>query len=219
MPRGATFIDLTGQVFGRLTVIARAPSVGDGRAMWRCQCECGEPRVVAGKSLRSGNTLSCGCLHRALASSANKTHGKSRSPLYAIWKGIKKRCYSPKCNNYESYGGRGIRVCERWLNSFEAFRDDMGERPTPRHQLDRFPDNNGNYEPGNCRWATRTQNGRNTRHNRVVEFRGEKRCLSEWGELLGISSTVIYTRLYQGWSVERALTEPLRTWPVALKAS
>jgi len=139
--------------------------------------------------------------------------------LYAIWKGIKKRCYSPKCNNYESYGGRGIRVCERWLNSFEAFRDDMGERPTPRHQLDRFPDNNGNYEPGNCRWATRTQNGRNTRHNRVVEFRGEKRCLSEWGELLGISSTVIYTRLYQGWSVERALTEPLRTWPVALKAS
>lgn len=203
--------DLTGRVFFRLTVMRKEGRLPSGHTGWRCRCECGNECVVSTTQLRSGNNKSCGCLMREMqaAGAAHTTHGLSKThPLYKVWQGMKKRCENPNGRQYPDYGARGIRVCERWSNDFEAFLNDVGDRPSPTHQIDRFPNNNGNYEPGNVRWATPTQNARNTRRNVTIEFRGETRCLSEWSEIVGLSYHVLAQRLYAGWSVDRALTEP-----------
>lgn len=150
-------IDMTGQRFSRLVVVRQSPLWRHGCAQWECLCDCGERVTVNGHTLRNGNTRSCGCLMR--------THGESgpdRSPEYATWKGIKRRCSAPRCKDYKDYGGRGIRVCDRWLNSFENFLADMGRKPSPKHSIDRA-DNDGNYEPGNCRWATPSEQSKNRR--------------------------------------------------------
>jgi hypothetical protein len=121
---------------------------------------------------------------------------------------MKYRCTNPRGRQYPDYGGRGIKVCERWLHSFEAFLEDMGRRPSPKHTLDRYPDNDGNYEPGNCRWATPKEQQRNRRCNRIIEFAGQRLPLSAWGERLGLPPETIAARLDRGCSVERALTAP-----------
>lgn len=133
---------------------------------------------------------------------------KSKRPEYRIWTGMIHRCHNSKRNCYRYYGARGIVVCERWRLDFQAFLDDVGERPSPKYSLDRI-NNDGNYEPGNVRWADRTTQGRNTRANRILEFRGQRKCLTEWSEIVGISVGTIQFRLDEiGWSVERALTVP-----------
>ena len=124
---------------------------------------------------------------------------------------MKARCVVPSASGYENYGGRGIVVCDRWLNSFENFLADMGERPSKAHSIDRYPDNDGNYEPSNCRWATRKQQTRNTRANRRISFCGETLCVAEWAERVGIHCDTIYDRLKLGWSIDRALTEPVHS--------
>jgi hypothetical protein len=138
-------------------------------------------------------------------------HGKSHSHLHRAWLAMKNRCLCPTSGPYPNYGGRGIRVCDRWANSFEAFAQDMGEPPSRTHSLDRI-DTNGHYEPGNCRWATIREQHDNRRVTRAIEHRGERKTLREWAAEFGVSYFTIRQRIERGWPVSRALSEPARRY-------
>lgn len=153
-----SLIDMTGKRVGRWTVLARNGRIGRNAA-WLCRCVCGREGTVMGSMLRAGKSLSCGCLAKEITSTRRTSHGMTKSATYRTWTAMKFRCSSPSHVAYARYGGRGVRVCERWL-VFENFLEDMGERP-PDRTLDRI-DSDGDYEPGNCRWATSAQQGRNT---------------------------------------------------------
>lgn len=189
--RPRNFLDLTGQTYGRLTVLAEAPSPRRWTVSWRCRCACGTILDVRSNSLRTGNTTSCGCQKRDSTVARNLKHGlKYRgSPApehYGIWTHIKDRCQNPDCKQYRDYGGRGITICAKWRDDYTAFAADIGQKPSPAHTLDRI-NNNGNYEPGNVRWATRRQQRLNARH--ALGFRtldGEQIALGEIAQYLAI---------------------------------
>lgn len=257
----AGFKDLTGQRFGRLTVVERAPNIGRYTA-WVCSCECGNVVTIRTDNLRHGHTQSCGCLRRtdltgkrfgrliALKPMENlgetttwlcrcdcggiavsrtgglvvgkikscgclhTTHGMSRADngeeprLYRIWRAMRQRCLNEDDAAFPRYGGRGISICPEWADyaNFHAwavvsgYRDDL--------TIDRI-DNDGNYEPGNCRWATYTEQARNVRRNRLVTYRGVTKSLVEWSEILGVEASALRYRL-ENWTIERAMTESLR---------
>lgn len=204
-PTDPRFKDIKGYVFGRLTVI----SYSGRHNKWVCLCSCGSEKTIQSGCLVSGNTRSCGCLRRELAAKQMTTHGMSRRPEYFIWRGMLARCENAKRSSFADYGGRGISVCARWKKSFENFFKDMGSRPTEGHSIDRI-NNSGNYEPSNCKWSTREEQGRNKRNNRLITFRGKTQCVQEWVNELGISRDVIIARIDRyGWSVEKALSTPL----------
>jgi hypothetical protein len=203
--------NLIGQTFGQLTVESRAGR-GNRTVLWLCRCSCGNTTEVTTGNLRGGRTSSCGCTRRAKLAGAATTHGMSGSPTVSSWREMHRRCYDSGRSDFEHYGGRGIRVCKRW-HQFEPFLADMGERPegTTLDRIDPF----GNYEPGNCRWATPTEQNRNTRANRMLTHAGRTLCLAEWAEETGIKPTTISMRLARGWPVARALTEPTNRPPGA----
>lgn len=190
--------ELTGDKFGRLFVLGRAPRTG-GRILWHCLCECGAKKITDSKSLRTGKTSSCGC--------ARKLHGQSNSPLHKVWISMRERCSNPKSRSYKHYGARGIKVCERW-NDFELFLSDMGPRP-PNHSIERN-DNDGHYEPLNCRWATQAEQTSNTTRSRHLTAGGKTMTLAQWARQLDSSSTAILNRLKLGWTAEQACLTPIQ---------
>lgn len=204
--QGNRTIDLTGHVFGRLTVIERAPSTNH-HAAWRCLCTCSRETVVNSDSLRGGLTRSCGCLKNEPAH--NRTHGMASTPEYHAWANMRSRCVNTSDKAYANYGGRGIFVCDRWLDSFENFYADMGKRPSARHSLDRI-DNDGPYAPENCRWATKKKQQSNRRNNIFITHGGETMTLAEWAVITGISDETIRYRIKAGYSDDRIFERPNR---------
>ena len=203
----SAFINLVGETFGRLTVLEKQPE-SKIKLKWICQCDCGKRTIVLGGGLKSGNTRSCGCLKMEGGRDGKITHGQSDSPTYKSWSDMKSRCNNPRKLDYPDYGGRGIQVCDRWMNSFSLFLADMGFRPNGT-TLDRI-DVNGHYQPDNCRWATQKQQQRNKRNTRNVLFRGRSRSLAEWAEGLHLPYDVLRYRLNAGWTPEEAFTKPIR---------
>lgn len=193
--------DLTGQRFGRLAVISYVPSEG-----WLCQCDCGTEKFILSGSLRSG-TISCGCFRREKMRDLRTKHGYARSSIYTTWLGMKKRCENTNDKHYADYGGRGIKVCDRWQD-FANFLEDMGPRPSPNLTLERI-DNDGPYSKKNCKWATATEQANNKRNNRVLEFNGRKMTVHEWARELDVHASALHRRLGNGWSVEDTLSRPL----------
>lgn len=203
-------LDKTGQKFSRLTVVKYLRS--KRYSVWLCRCECGVEIEVNGGSLASGHTKSCGCLKIEKATARVYRHGYAKSPTYNCWYSMHNRCSNPADIGFAHYGGRGIIVCQRWAYTKEGLQNfiaDMGERPVGC-SLDRI-DNNGNYDPGNCRWATQKLQARNRRSNRFVDFQGENVNVTILCEQHGISDNTFLERLKRGWSVERAITSPVDT--------
>jgi len=194
-----------GDVFGRLTIINEANS----RHHWVCICACGTKCEVMKRHLQSGKTSSCGCLHREQLANRVRTHGASETVTYARWRSMRARCMLPNSKSFPKYGAKGITVCDRWKDSFENFLSDMGECPSPSMTVERLNNSLG-YSPDNCKWATRTEQNRNTSSNRMLTFRGETHCVSEWAEILNIKYRTIMTRLNKGMSAEEALGTPIR---------
>lgn len=206
----AGLLDLTGSVHGKLTVVSRAENAKGGKARWNCLCACGGVSTASGTDLRSGHSKSCGCV---FASGAHKvTHGHHRvgkqTKIYNTWCNMKRRCSDPTNKQWKDYGGRGISVCNKWVNSFENFLEDMGEPPFGL-TLDRV-NNDGDYSPENCRWADRPTQRRNGRGHVVeVEIDGKKMLLKDAAQHLKIVSVMAaYSRMYRGWSPILAVTTP-----------
>lgn len=194
---------LAGQRFGRWVVVKEAERAG-GKRYWHCLCDCGKEAAVQQGNLLSKRSKSCGCVSLQQTIERCTTHGMSKLPVYIAWAGMLSRCTNPNQPAFKRYGGRGIKVCKRW-QKFENFIADM-KLPPKGMTLDRI-DNNGDYKPSNCRWATLEQQARNTAKNRWLTYKGRKQCLADWSKELGLASSTLYRRLAAcGWSMERALT-------------
>lgn len=198
--QNAQIIDLTGQSFGRLRVLGFVGCGKHREARWLCVCECGSEYETSGNNLRKGHTRSCGCLHADVVAK----HNACFSPEYRAWDAMKSRCRNPKNKHFAHYGGRGISICARWLSSFENFFADMGNRPSAKHSLDRI-DNDGNYEPSNCRWATSTTQIRNRSNSVRLSVNGEYLTQAEMSERFGIPFSTLRARIARGWSIERSI--------------
>ncbi len=195
--------DLAGKRFGLLEALEYI-----GGSRWRCRCDCGRESVILTDNLNNGHTKSCGCMRMEGARSATTTHHGSRTREYKIWAGMKKRCCNPAEPRYADYGARGIAVCERWMNDFPAFIEDMGPAPSTRHSLDRYPDRNGPYSKENCRWATAKQQARNMRNNIFLTYQGVTKLLVEWAEEYGLIYLTLFKRIKRGWPMHEALSPP-----------
>ena len=201
--------DLANKKFNRLTVIKYSHSDERGEAHWVCKCDCGNMRTVRGSCLRMGRSQSCGCYRkennskRMLGTKICVTHGMSKTRFHEIWCGMIDRCNNKNNQAYHNYGGRGIKVCKKWL-VFDNFKNDMLSTYKKGLTLDRINNNKG-YGSSNCRWATQKQQLRNTRRNRT--YRGK--CMTEWAELVGIGPKTLHKRLVLGWPWEKALSTPI----------
>ncbi len=202
-------IDMTGQRFGRWIVVRRAerPANSSNRdARWEVICECGNTAIVTRSSLVGGDTQSCGCLQRELATEVVRersiTHGMTETSEYNIWCMMKRRCANPQNHSYPRHGGRGITICDRWLNSFENFYADMGPRPSTKHTIDRI-DNSLGYSPDNCRWADWFVQQNNRGNNTLVTHDGKTLTLLEWSQVTGIPVKLLRSRHNQGMSPEK----------------
>lgn len=198
----AKLIDLQGSRFSHLVVIERAGSDKHGHAVWLCQCDCGNQKVIEGHKLIGGNYKSCGCMHNKYS------HGQYNTRLYHIWLTMKARCLNPNSHKYYAYGGRGISIIEEWISDFQVFYDwSMKNGYRSNLTLDR-KDNDGNYCPENCRWTTPKEQANNTRHNHNIEYNGETHTIAEWAEIKGLTKNALYHRLSRGWSISDALSIP-----------
>ena len=204
-------IDLTGQKFGRLTVIERAEDYvspnGVSEPRWLCRCNCGNSLAVRGSLLRSEQTRSCGCLMREKTRALGKmsTHGLSKTRLHKIWRGMKDRCFNPKNPSYPYYGNRKITVCDEWKQDFKSFYNwAMSNGYADNLSIDRIDSNKG-YSPDNCRWTTIAIQNRNKRNLRYVSINGLTKTLAEWSRAYNVSTSIVYQRIRNGWTPEEAL--------------
>lgn len=218
---------LVGAVFGGWTVVGEIAKGARHDRRWECRCECGGEGIVSGHALKIGRSTSCGCRKPGMVSAMRlripRKYGlapkEELPPEYMVWVGMRQRCHKPKAQAYKYYGGRGIRVCDKWDKSFAAFMADMGPRPSPGHSIDRI-DVNGNYEPGNCRWATMKEQGNNRRTSIYLTVDGETIPLNVASERSGISRGVISRRLLLGWDHREAMTRlPHKGKPPAAKGA
>lgn len=198
-------LKLTGKRFGRLVVIGISHKDKHGRWLWDTKCDCSVSKSILGNAMNSGLIKSCGCLHKE-----NRfKHGMIETTIYSSWKAMKARCLNPKSKSYHNYGNRGIMICERWLNSFENFLADMGEK-SEGLTLERINNDKGYYKE-NCKWATRKEQANNRRlANKkyiIIDFNGCKLTISQWAKKLNIKRATLKNRLHLGWPIERALTE------------
>lgn len=194
----ANLINLIGKKYGRLTVISL--NRRDDRRIyhWNCICDCGAHKIVRGWELRCGNTQSCGCfqLERVTKHGHARLH-KPETKEYKCWKNMKSRCLNPGAVGYKNYGGRGIKICDRWLNSYENFFEDVGFAPTDKHSIDRI-ETNGNYEPGNCRWATKKEQINNQRKSILIKLGDETKSLTEWCRQFNVKYSTAHSRIWTG---------------------
>lgn len=201
--------DLTGDVYGRLTVLEPCPKKpGKGR-QWRCACSCGGTKIVIQSSLVCNNTTSCGCKKIENAKNMKFRHGKRGTSEYWAWVSMKKRCSATSGKYWKYYGSKGVHVCPEWLDDYEAFLAYVGPRPTSKHSLDRI-DGNGNYEPGNVRWATPTVQHRNQSNRHWLSYMGVTLLPKQWSEIVGFRVHTLYTRIREKWSTEAILTTPVQ---------
>lgn len=196
-------LEISGKRFGKVRVI-RCVGSDNKKSIWDCVCDCGTKFQTKGVYLRRGNTRSCGCIRGQNAT----THHAVGTPTYRTWAAMKTRCLNKHNDAWERYGGRGIKICHRWMK-FENFIADMGKRPVGK-SLDRFPDKNGDYKPSNCRWATRKEQAQNSRKNVKITFKGQTLCHKEMARQYGIGDTTVRQRIKLGWSLADALQKPVR---------
>lgn len=179
--------DLTGQKFGRLTVVKRAENSKSNKTRWECICDCGNELITVGAQLKNGRTKSCGCLQKELLSKRVRTHGMTNERLYGIWCGIKQRCFNPNIDAYKNYGGRGITMCDEWFNDFSKFQKwALKNRYSDDLTIER-KDVNGNYEPSNCCWTTRKMQSRNRTDSHNITCGGKTMILTDWALYLGVT--------------------------------
>ena len=193
-----------GEKYGRLTIVEPSKPTKRTLSRWVCQCDCGKELAVQQADLRNGHTRSCGCLRAEVTGQTKRKHGKSETTEYRIWSHMIGRCYNETDHKYPDYGGRGIRVCERWRESFNAFLVDMGPRPSLKHSINRV-DNNADYDLKNCAWATPLEQGQNKRNNVFVVLDGERVVTAEAARRLGVSFSTIYGRTMRGLTHQEAV--------------
>lgn len=210
MPKRITMTE--GDKFGRFTVVD--PNVKKNHAL--CVCQCGNEKIVKRSHLKDGGSQSCGCLRDERIREACGTHGQGNTRMHRIWSGMLQRCRNTRNPAFPRYGGRGVRVCPEWDpqqgGSFETFAADMGEPPTEEHTLDKDKLGGGMYYgPKTCCWLDRTGQARHTRSNRMLSYNGQTKCMAEWAEVLGLRYQTLWDRLNKsGWSVEKALSTPIK---------
>lgn len=201
--------NLINKKFNRLLVI-KLSHIFNRQYYWICKCDCGNESIVNTQNLKRNKSKSCGCLRTEITSKVKTTHGNTvggYSPEYISWMQMRARCSNINRPDYLRYGGRGIKVCERWVNSFDNFLEDMGKRPSKNHSLDRFPNNDtGDYEPANCRWATPKQQANNRRTSRFIEYKGIKNSLAEWTNILGLSNSTTLSSYIKRNGIDKAIT-------------
>lgn len=203
--------DLTGKKYGRLTVIRRAENDKYNHKRYLCKCECGNEVLVAPHELVHGRTVSCGCYQRQIVSQCASTHRMSDTRIYRVWASMRARCKNKSNRDYRFYGGKGIKICEEW-NEFQNFYNWAIESGyTDELTIDRI-DYNGNYEPSNCRWATREVQANNTSRNRYLTLNGKTMSMADWAKSLSIPYRTLQWRLGNGWSEERTLATPRRIY-------
>lgn len=196
--------ELIGKQFGRLTIIGPSDR---GKSFVEVMCSCGTKKSITTGTVTRGIVRSCGCLNSEMSRARRLTHGESLAPLYKVWRSMISRCENPNVEAYEWYGKVGITVCQRWRNSYEAFRDDMGHPPFKGASIDRIDGSKG-YEPGNLKWSTYSEQMRNKRTTNLVTHAGETMCMQDWAEKLGINRDTLDRRIAKGWSIEKALSTP-----------
>lgn len=199
--------DLEGRKFGRLTVIEKVGMTKHNKVLWKCQCDCGNESIVWTHSLISGHTKSCGCIKIERLTK----HGNLHTRIWNIWQTMKRRCKDKTFIGYENYGGRGIKVCEEWQDFIPFYEWSMNNGYRDDLTIDRI-DVNGNYEPSNCRWATRAEQSRNKRSNINITYNGETKILKDWAKSIGMKPSTLRARIISyGWSIEDALTIPVKS--------
>lgn len=201
--------DLTGEKFGRLKVIKYNGSNKNGRALWLCQCDCGNTKTIIASSLLNGLTISCGCYNKEHSKEIHSKHKQSYSKLYKVWNAMKTRCYNRNFMYYCNYGGRGIKICDEWKDFINFYNWAIQNGYKEGLTIDRI-NNDDDYKPNNCRWITRKQQNNNMRKNILIEYNGKKQTISEWANEYNLSRVALYYRLKRKWDIEKALTTTLQ---------